>query len=537
MIGIIRKTLYFALFTLLAVGLSSCDEESLLTETNPNELSAETFYETQEQAQSALFAVYANLQTIGLYNRRYYFIHDLLSNEAEGMGSLEPDLNQFNTYQVTAGGNPTLSENWKALNRGVQRANLVTANVPDVPDQEISDRLRTQYIAEARFLRAWHLYELVTLWGAVPLNTNEDGEPVVATQEELENGVPKASKQEVYSVILDDLNFAEDNLPLKSDYSPENVGRASAAAAAALKGKVHLARSSDGPIGVGASAWSDAETELEKFTGSGVYADEYSLVDDYFDNFKEETENNSESIFEVQFAPTGSANWSEQGSGVFEETFRNQEYAFNGWRNVIPSKQLVDEYEANDPRLEETVYFPGDAWGGGQTVDVPDDFPSWRKYQKTYRSEDNTPNTNSGINFRVIRLAEVYLSLADAKIELGKDQEAIDLMNRVRNRPSVDLPEYPTQDYPVGNKQELLDALYHEVAVEHAGEQVLHKFQQRRPEYLEQWATGVPEYNPTGAAGDVDKGFSHPNSVLMPIPQQEIDANNALGAGDQNPGY
>lgn len=543
MIGLLRKTLFLGLCTLLAVGLTACDEDSLLTETNPNELSAETFYETQAQAEAAVFAVYANLQTIGLYNRRYYFIHDLLSNEAEGMGSLEPDLGQFNTYQVTAGGNPTLSENWKALHRGVQRANLVVQNVPDVPDQQISEDLRQQFIAEARFLRAWHLYELVTLWGDFPLNLNDEGEPVVATQEELNNGVPKVPEEEIYSIILEDLNFAENNLPLKSDYSPANVGRASAAAAAALKGKVHLARSSDGPIGTGANAWGEAEQELGKFVdlagisnASGDYASEYELVDNYFDNFKEETENNDESIFEVQFAPTGSANWSEQGSGVFEETFRNQEYAFNGWRNVIPSQKLVEEYEDDDPRLGETVYFPGDTWGSGGTVQVPDDLPSWRKYQKTYRSEDNTPSTNSGINFRVIRLAEVYLSLADAKIELGKNQEAIDLMNEVRSRPSVDMPEYPTADYPVSNRQELLDALYHEVAVEHAGEQVLHKFQQRRPQYLEEWATG-PEYNPTGLQGDVDAGFELPRSVLMPILQQEIDANNALSADDQNEGY
>lgn len=528
----LRKIAYITFCTLLAVGLTSCDEESLLTETNPNELSAETFYETEEQAEAAVFAVYANLQTIGLYNRRYYFIHDLLSNEAEGMGSLEPDLGQFNTYQVAPGGNPTLEENFESLTRGVQRANLVIENVPDVPDQEISEDTRSQFIAEARFLRAWHLYELVTLWGEVPLLTE------VATQEELETGVPKASKEEIYQVILDDLNFAEDNLPLKSEYDPVDAGRASAAAAAALKGKVHLARSSDSPIGVGADAWGEAETELEKFTGSGEYAGEYELVDDYFDNFKEETENNAESIFEVQFSPTGEANWSLQGSGVFEETFRAQEYGFQQWRNVVPSQKLVEEYEDDDPRLEETVYFPGDSFNNGQgTVDVPDDLPSWRKYQTYYKDAVEGFRANSGINFRVIRLAEVYLSLADAKIELGKDQEAIDLMNEVRTRPSVDVDEYPTAEYPVSTKQELLDALYHEVAVEHAGEQVLHKFQQRRPEYLEEWAVNAPEYNPTGLSGDVDAGFELPKSVLMPIPQSEIDANNALSSEDQNPGY
>lgn len=392
------------------------------------------------------------------------------------------------------------------------------------------------------------------------------------------------SKEEIYSIILSDLNDAEDNLPLKSEYSAENVGRATAGAAAALKGKVHLARSSNSAIGTGADAWADAEAEFGKLvTGvsnaSGEYAGDYSLVDNYFDNFKEETENNEESIFEVQFAPKGNANWSEQGSGEFVETFRNQEYTHTAWRNVVPSKKLVDEYESDDPRATETIYFAcqeyynsdgelvpiytptlqdengntrtnmdsdrpvcphPDAGTPAESVELlnrpdADNLPSFRKYQKNYRPENNVANQNSGINFRVIRLADVYLSLADAKIELGKDQEAIDLMNRVRNRPSVsdDLDEYPTSEYPVSNKQELLDALYHEVASEHAGEQVLHKFQQRRPEYLEEWATGADEYDPQGVGGEVDSGFNS-DCVIIPFPQQEIDANNALTSSDQN---
>lgn len=526
-----KKTICIALCTLLVVGLSACDEEDFLTENNPNQLSSQTFYQTEAHAEAAVNAVYANLQTIGLYNRRYYFIHDLLSNEAEGMGSLEPDLNQFNTYNLSAGGNATLRENWDALYRGVQRANLVLANVPNVPDEELSQDLRTRFLAEVRFLRAWHYYELVTGWGEVPLL------PELATQENIPEGIPKASQEELYELILDDLEFAENNLEVA--YTGGDVGRATKGAAAALKGKVRLFR---GSTQDNQSDFEAAETELGKFVSSGeysnasgTYAGEYELVDDYFDNFMEETENNAESILEVQFSATGSANWSEQGTGVFEETFRNQEYGFTAWRNVIPSRMLVEQYEDDDPRLDETVYFPGDTWGDNQTVEVPDDYPSWKKYQLYYRGDE--PASNSGNNFRVIRLADVLLSLADAKIELGKNQEAIDLMNEVRNR--VNMPTYPDASAPYSvdagsSKEAMLDALYHEIAVEHAGEQVLHKFQLRRPDYLQAWADG-PEY--TGGGADADAGFSLPKSLRLPIPQTEIDGNNALTSADQNEGY
>jgi hypothetical protein len=84
-------------------------------------------------------------------------------------------------------------------------------------------------------------------------------------------------------------------------------------------------------------------------------------------------------------------------------------------------------------------------------------------------------------------------------------------------------------------EQELLDALYHEVALELAGEQVLLHWQLRRPDFLEEWAVDAPEYRPGG--GEADFAFSLPKSLRLPIPQREIDTNNALDGGSQNPGY
>ena len=518
-------TLIVCLFTL--VSLSSCDSgnDGLLTENNPNELSTATFYENQTQIEAAVNAVYANLQSVGLYARMYFYHHDIMSNEAEALGSLEANKMFFHNYDANAA-NGQLTRYWDAYYRGIKRANLAIQNIPPSEAPGVSEDQKNRYVAEARFLRAWYYYELVMHWGPVPLYT----EP--ATQENIE-GVPRASQEEIFQVILDDLSFAQSNLPLKSEYSGPNVGRATAGAATALKGFVHLYRSSRLD---GVTEWSQAETELEKFTGGGTYASEYSLVESYFDNFKEETENNAESIFEVQINPSGSANWSEGATGVHEETFRGQEWGFNAWRNTIPSQQLLEEeYSQTDPRRDMNTLEDGELYNNDQdTVDVADGFTNWRKYQNYYKMATEPPN-NSGINFRVIRLAEVFLALADAKIELGQNSQAIDLMNRVRNRPGVNMPEYPTSEYPAGNKQQLLDALYHEVALELAGEQVLLHWQLRRPEYLEEWATEAPEYRP--GEGEADFAFSLPKSLRLPIPQREIDTNNSLDSGAQNPGY
>mgnify|MGYP006291016239 CR=1 FL=1 len=516
-------TLVFCLSTL--VGLSSCDFGSAdLTENNPNELSTATFYENQAQMEAAVNAVYSNLQSIGLYARIYFYHHDLMSNEAEGKSSIEGNKEFFNNYQVSPD-NGQLARYWGAFYRGIKRANLAIENIPEASAPGVSQELKNRYIAEARFLRAWYYYELVMHWGPVPLYTDP------ASQEDIE-GVPRTSQEEIFQVILEDLTFAQNNLSLKSEYTGPNVGRATAGAATALKGFVHLYRSSRLD---GVTEWEQAETELEKFTDGGVYAGEYELVDGYFENFMEETENNAESLFEVQLSPTGSANWSQGATGVHEETFRGFEWGFTGWYNTIPSQQLLEEeYSQSDPRLDMNTLRDGESYNNGQnTVDVAEGYTSWRKYQNYYKMASE-PSTNSGINFRVIRLAEVYLALADAKIELGKNQQAIDLMNRVRNRPSVDMPEYPTAEYPVGNKQQLLDALYHEVALEHAGEQVLLHWQLRRPEFLEEWAVEAPEYL---SEDEADFGFELPKSLRLPIPQREIDTNNALSSSDQNPGY
>jgi hypothetical protein len=278
-----------------------------------------------------------------------------------------------------------------------------------------------------------------------------------------------------------------------------------------MKGKVHLFR----------GEYSQAADEFRQVMNSG----EYRLVDNYFDNFKEETEHNVESIFEIQFnsAFGGGGAWSPDGNGAAEVTFRGQEYGFSAWRNVIPSQELVNEFEAGDPRFDDTFYVPGDTYGANNEFvleafsTTPDDLPNWKKYQRYYKQQRE--DTNSGVNFRYMRYADVLLMMAECQNELGNQQEAISLMNQVRARPSVNMPPYPTAQYPCGNQQQVLDAIMHERAVELAGEQI-------RFEDLKRW----------GVASQMIPTFQSRNNFL-PIPASEIDANEAITNADQNPGY
>lgn len=499
---------------LLTIGLilfisQSCNESNLLDLTNPNELSSETFYQSGEQALSAVNVIYASFQTLGLYRRRYFFFNDLASGEATGLGSLAGDMVQLEQRTFDSS-NPAINEMWSAFYRGIHRANLVIQNVPNTKNS-ITEEERRQYIGEAQFLRAWFYFELVSIFGDVPMLLEPASDEVV-------QGVARTPSAQVFTQILTDLDQAEQNLPAKSQYADADAGRATKGAAQALKGKVLLFQ----------GEYAKAAGELEKVVSSG----EYQLVDNYFDNFTEEGENNLESIFEIQFGSNTGGGWAQDGGGNADVTFRGQEYGFNAWRNVVPSQRLQNEFETGDPRFSFTFYCPCDPFNGGANSlysptacpppdgvnpVTPDDLCNWRKYQRYYRSASE--NTNSPINFNYLRYSDVLLMLAEARAEQGDVSGALTLTNQVRAR--VNMAPYPTEAYPFNSQQEAIDAIFHERVVELAGEQVLYKDLLRRSEYYGDW---VPQ-------------AQLPKHLLLPIPQGEIDNNENISNADQNPGY
>lgn len=502
-----------AIFTLALVfwAVVACDEDKL-NPVNPNQLSIETFYRTGAQAQAAVNAAYAGLQANNLYNREYFFLHDLLSDDVESGGAqLEGHRAQVLNHVFDAS-NPVIESVWRGWYRVIHFSNLVLEYVPHA-DQEITEELKSRILGEAYFLRALGYFELVSLWGGVPLMT------VSATSPE---SLPRASEEEVYQQIFADLAEAENRLPLRSAYSGADVGRASKGAAQALAAKVHLFRGN----------YAEAKPFLEKVINSN----QYRLVERYLDNFEEENENNEESIWEIQMSEAfGSAGgWNADGTDIAEVTFRGQEYGPNAWRNLIPNRNLVAEYETvasgaakNDPRNNYNFYRVGDSYNNGQSVltasDVQGDVnvPSWRKYQMIYKRPQE--ETQSGINFRVIRYADVLLMMAEVENELSGPAAALPYINQIRTRADVAMPPYPTAQFPVSTQQQMFEAIMHERRVELAGEQIRNRDIRRWRRAGKLATEPILNYNS--------------RHDLLPIPQQEIDNNTALTTADQNPGY
>ncbi|WP_224996010.1 RagB/SusD family nutrient uptake outer membrane protein [Cesiribacter sp. SM1] len=487
---------------------SSCNED-ILEKDNPNQLSTGTFFTNEAELSAGVTAIYSGLQANNLYNREYFFLWDMLSDENVGTANLEPPRAAALNYNFDAG-NKLVNDVWQGLYRVIHRANLVIDVADDIPEEELSVAARNRYVAQARFLRAWAYNDLVSLWGPVPLHT----EP--ATPATLAEGFPRVPVEQIYQLIFEDLDFAEANLPTKSEWGASELGRVPKGAAQALKGKIHMFRGD----------YAAARTEFQKVISSG----QYSLVPEFEDNFTEENENNAESIFEVQFSTAHGYGvpWNDggDGQGIAEVTFRGQEYTpITGWNNVNPSPGLLSAYEEGDPRFDYTFYEDGEEYCFG-CPEKADGTPytmelsqvGWKKYSNAYKQGNE--NQISGINFRVIRYADVLLMMAEAVNELEGPAAAIEYVNQVRQRPSVDLPELAAP----ASKEEMFEIIARERRVELASEQVRTRDLIRWRKNGKLTSEPIANYNPSKHA-------------LLPIPAQELANNQALTNEDQNPNY
>ena len=476
------------------VTLVSCKEDALF-KTNPNELSPDTFFKTAAQVESAATGTYAHLQNRGLYTRHMFFMMDNMSQENGRNQQLEADKVEYLQFAFNANHGP-IGEYWKACYRGINNCNLLINNedkVMALNDSELSPEMKAKFVGEAKFMRALYYFLLVTRFGGVPINDGLSSE-----------GQPRSSEDEVYNLIISDLTDATTSLRSKS---VEDTGRATREAAIAMLGKVYLFRNNK----------TAALAEFQKIYG------QFQLEDEYFNNFTEEGEFGTESIFEVVYDDEiGGSAWGDTGTGLNEITFRGQEYGVLNWYNVHVSDDLLDEYEAGDGRLKDNFYMAGDDYCCGtiQESDLADASgtiyrAAWKKYQN-YHAEASE-DAASGINFKYLRYADVLLMMAECVYE-SNPALAVEYINEVRTRPSTGLAPLPT----TLSSAQVFNAIVHERKVELAGEQV-------RFNDIIRWGNAATEL-----AGSNFQAGKH---ELLPIPAAEINANAALSEVDQNPGY
>jgi starch-binding outer membrane protein, SusD/RagB family len=501
----------------------SCTRD--LDKTDPSRPTLESYFKNSAELLKGTNSIYSVVHSASLIAREWYFLHDLRSDDVKsGGGQLEVPRAQILNGAVTPA-NAVMNSVWNGLFIVIHRSNTVIANGPNVMDD---DALRDRCVAEAKFWRAWAYFELVSVWGPVPIYS----EPVKSPSD----FQSRAAEADVYALIKQDLTDAAAILP--ASYTGANLGRVTKGAANAMLGRA-LMQSGD---------YSGARTALKAVENSG----EYSLVGNYLENFFEETEFNDESVFEISFFDRGdnafSWGYTSDGSGEPQATVRNQEYCPVAWRNLIPSDRYLNEFEMTatgaaktDPRLAMSVYRTGDTYNNGATVltdanqngntsviNGVTQKVSWRKFMLLYKmSFDAAQFHPGGNNQRIIRYAEVLLMLAECENEMNNSAAAVAYLNMVRARPGVAMPPYPTAQYPTGTKAEIQRAIMHEKTVELGGEEI------RNRDILRWRKKGYLTVEPLSY-------FVANRDELLPIPQQEIDNNPLLGAGGvaaQNQGY
>jgi hypothetical protein len=412
-------------------GLTSCAD---LEVTNPRQ-SSESFWRTSDDALRGLTATYNALELLGVFGRWQAFANDIRSDIGTAETSPWGDLANFNRFELSDYNFEVNRHLWIHNYELISRANLVTANVPNI---EMDATLRSRIVGEAKFLRALAYYNLVTLYENIPLVT----EPL--SPEERPAAVPPA---ETWAQIEQDLTDAAAALP--ETYSATEAGRATRFAALAMLGKARLQQ----------RKWAEASQAL----GQVIASTRYGLLPNYADNFVEATElRNAESIFEVGAAdlfPTFvGISFPKMIGPCYRPGPPVPEYnpTFCDGR---PTRWYLNEFltsrtttGAADPRLDVTLLYNDPARAGemvyGRTRGSyfadnaasparEDTMIFFRKY-----GEHDIPSDqrwDNPINYRVIRYADVLLMQAEALNEQGSAgvTQALQYINQVRARANL----------------------------------------------------------------------------------------------------
>lgn len=484
-----KSLLYIGIFGTILFTNSGCDK--FLAVDPPYTQDAENFFQTPEDYERALTGAYDLLQ--GSFMSLW--IGEIASDNAIAGGESVNDSQGLHEIDaMTHGGvNNDLRSLFRWNYAGLTRANYILEN-----QNNIDFPGKSTIIAEAKFLRAYYYFELVKFFGDVPLIVDKR----IGIEEALT--YERTPKAEVYAQIEADLIDAAAVL----NYSAVK-GHASKGAALSLLGKAYLYQ----------NKFAQAASTFDEVISDGGY----SLVPSYESMFTAAGENNSETVFDIQYSGLEGG-----GYGCLICLEGNAAPGFHGIRQYngpvygdgnsynLPTQNLYDAFSPIDPRRGFTI-LDIDAFIAAQPN--PDDITYAigagghtgyynNKYIKRI-GEIGLPDNDltSPVNYRVIRYSDVLLMAAEAHYQIGNTGLAQQLVNQVRSRAGIP-----------GINLNSIDDIYRERRFELSGEG--HRFF---------------DLVRTGKAASSIPGFQTGKHELFPIPQAEIDL--AGGKWAQNPGY
>lgn len=506
----------------LALTLTGCVKEEDLVQVDPNFDSEAKFWKTEDDALKAVNAVYGSLLTDGTYMRSTPL---LLDGKADDSRSNSPwaamaNVGRFNSSIADAS---IYGWAYETYYQGIYRANQVLDNVPGITFAD--EAYKNRILGQAYFLRGLYLFHAVNMFKNVPIPLSSD--EVYHPQKTQEDGWAQVKADLTKAAELLPAAYADVTGPDQSD-----KGRATKGAALAYLGKAQLFTKD----------YAGAKTSFESVMNLGIY----SLVSNYRDNFTTANENNSESIFEVQFSRDAggvglgwggapASNWGKTSARAI--TYAPRSF---GWTDMQPTWALFNEFKEEattsggvDPRLDATIIYnkPGMMLYGRSFQEVYAASPAdlndlfWRKYENADGEFANEYDWRSGINERLLRYADVLLMYAECLNELGQTTQAYSYIQQVRSR--VGLPDLATVK-PGMSQAQMREQIGHERFLEFAAEG--HRFDDIRRWGWLQDASKLAWLK----TRDAEFNTYQTGREYFPIPQLEMDNNPGT---QQNTGY
>lgn len=490
-----KTNLIGSLLLYLSLSMLSGCSTTFIDVKNPTAINTDDYFTDAISVKGAVNAAYSGLQanySPGGSGSASLFLFTMTPSDDNGSGPDSQTTQDFDLFSV--GPSNVNLVTWSSFYRTIAKCNLVISRTPAV---QMDEALKARYIAEVKFIRALTYFNLVRIWGDVPLVTKEITE---ASEAYTYNRV---SVDKVYEQIIQDLKDAETALP--ATFTGTELGRATSGSAKAILGKVYLTRKD----------YALAATKLNEV----ITANTFSLLPNYTDIFPTTNEMNKEIIFAVRytrggvgegsafmftFVPTGSASDSLVKSGR----------AF-GMNYVTPD--LFNAFTPGDKRKFASIGL------NYLSTDVNRKTPSY--YIKKYVDILQPVEGDAENDFIVIRYADVLLMYAEALNELGKTSDAEPFINQTLTR--AGLPAIAPGLSQTSFRLALEKERRLELCLEgHRWFDLL-----RTGRAIEVMNVHFTKYSITGPKGVVTIG---PNNLLFPLPLYDIQANPAL---TQNPGY
>lgn len=569
----------YILFLVVTVLLSGCYD---LNQYPHDRLSSGTFWKTETHAHQGMVAMYNTLLSENVFGA--YYNNDALGEIAMDYNNWQMPAIIKGTYTERTG---FVQSKWQSAYEGIFRANLLLQNIDGV---DISDGQKELYKGEARFMRALYYFHLFDFYGGVPLYD----ETTIVANEFMDMRKPRSSAQETVEFILDDLDEAVRTLPV--EWESGEYGRATRGAAVALRGKVKLfAKDYAGAQADFEEIVNDPEGRGYGYRLNDSYPELFTLEADQSDEiiFSIQCVNGTNNNYGLAYclrmgtrAAFGGC-WNNcMPTDLLADMYEYKDGRPFSWDDIYPgfsadralqktifeAKLSADNkrveaypaekdnirlvYESRDPRLEQTLITPYCHFLGcnGRTPQTMEYVLATGANEANGFLRDNLGHNNyywrkfvpegdmdglledrsySPVDFPLIRYADVLLMLAECYNETGRQDDAIALINQVRQRPSTGMPALNSGAawLEAHSKEEVFERIVHERAVELAGEG--HRFSD-----LKRWGMAKErlnyEYDDILGKFIFTRVFAD-RDYLFPIPAVEFERNPNLG--EQNPGW